>query len=252
MGRRVRGRAEIPEIGARPGDRIVLTPSSPQHTCYLVRDLGDAADRWAVGGACRLEFTRPPLPPRVASESGAHLDTAAVRLEAAEALIQEALPLCVAGSGDARSRHQVDPIWGAKSSGISFRGRARGCPPGVPVGGGRKDSVSRRRWYSRLVMRRPPPRIPPSSEVGEDPTASDSRRGTRIPKRRPWRVSSLNPSAGARLLRSPARAPWSPRRSPPYVRFRRTEAVRLGGSPAPPRTLRVDHQRSQGCGCTLP
>ncbi len=77
---------EIPEIGARPGDRIVLTPSSPQHTCCLVRDLGDEAHGWAFGGACRLEFTSLPLPRRVASESRSYQDTTAVRLEAAEAL----------------------------------------------------------------------------------------------------------------------------------------------------------------------
>ncbi len=77
---------EIPEIGARSGDRIVLTRSGQQHTCCLVRDLGDGADRWVFGGACKLEFTRPHPLPRIASESSAHLDTAAVRLEAAEAL----------------------------------------------------------------------------------------------------------------------------------------------------------------------
>ena len=54
---------EIPEIGARAGDRIVLRPSEEEYTCSLVRDLGPIASRcWAFTDSCVLEITDPPLP----------------------------------------------------------------------------------------------------------------------------------------------------------------------------------------------
>ena len=53
---------EIPEIGGRPGDRIVLRPSEEEYTYSLVRDLGPiASDCWAFSDACELEVTRPPM-----------------------------------------------------------------------------------------------------------------------------------------------------------------------------------------------
>ena len=53
---------EIPEIGGRAGDKIVLRPSVEGYTYALVRDLGPiASDCWAFTDACELEVTDPPM-----------------------------------------------------------------------------------------------------------------------------------------------------------------------------------------------
>ena len=52
---------EIPELGAQPGDRIILRPRHSERPCCLVRNIGHAAYRLAFTDACRLEFTKPPM-----------------------------------------------------------------------------------------------------------------------------------------------------------------------------------------------
>ena len=52
---------EIPEIGARPGDRIVLRPWAPR-PALLQRALGVHETTWAFSDRSQLIFTRPHLP----------------------------------------------------------------------------------------------------------------------------------------------------------------------------------------------
>ena len=49
---------EIPEIGARVGDRLVLRPWAPR-ACVLQHDV---VPTWAFAPGLRLIFTRPRLP----------------------------------------------------------------------------------------------------------------------------------------------------------------------------------------------
>ena len=59
--------AEIEEIGARVGDKILVRPHHAQHPYILMRPLGHAQARWAFRTEfCRLVFTKPPLPPALA------------------------------------------------------------------------------------------------------------------------------------------------------------------------------------------
>lgn len=44
---------EIPEIGARPGDMIVVDPRDPWMQQSLVRPLGRAHARWVASDRCR-------------------------------------------------------------------------------------------------------------------------------------------------------------------------------------------------------
>ena len=56
---------EIPEIGARPGDRLVIRPGRSAHPYCLIRPLSHAESRWAFrSDHCTFEFSKPPLPPR--------------------------------------------------------------------------------------------------------------------------------------------------------------------------------------------
>jgi hypothetical protein len=59
--------ANIDEIGAVAGDRIVVRPwRRDDRCCVLVRPLGIAAVRWAFRPECALDFTRPAAPPHQA------------------------------------------------------------------------------------------------------------------------------------------------------------------------------------------
>jgi hypothetical protein len=54
--------ADIEEIGAVAGDRIVVRPDAPWRPYALVRPLSHAGARWVFGERCRLLFTDPPSP----------------------------------------------------------------------------------------------------------------------------------------------------------------------------------------------
>lgn len=50
----------IPEIGAEPGDRLVVRPDHTTQPYALVRPLSKEGARWALSDRCRLLFTDPP------------------------------------------------------------------------------------------------------------------------------------------------------------------------------------------------
>lgn len=53
---------EIPDLGAMPGDRLVLRPQHPARPYNLIRPLTLGEAQWAFRmGYCRLAFTDPPM-----------------------------------------------------------------------------------------------------------------------------------------------------------------------------------------------
>lgn len=75
---------DIPEIGGRPGDRLIMRPTRrPKRPCVLVRDLGGGVEdcKWAMDHRTRFLHAKPPS---VRGDEACRYVLAAIELERSE------------------------------------------------------------------------------------------------------------------------------------------------------------------------